>query len=78
MRYERVCLESFGYCLPSEIWSSDEIEQRLEPLYDRLRLPAGRLELMTGIAQRRRVAIRNTAQRQEHHQRPIGAGSGGV
>ena len=53
MRYERVCLESFGYCLPSEVWTSDEIERRLEPLYRRLRLPEGRLELMTGIGQRR-------------------------
>ncbi len=53
MRYERVCLESFGYCLPSEVLTSDEIERRLEPLYRRLRLPEGRLELMTGIRQRR-------------------------
>jgi len=30
-----------------------EIEQRLAPVYQRLRLPEGRLELMTGILQRR-------------------------
>ncbi|MDG2380384.1 MAG: 3-oxoacyl-ACP synthase III [Pirellulaceae bacterium] len=53
MRYQQVCLESFGYCLPEQIVSSDEIERRLEPLYRRLRLPEGRLELMTGIQQRR-------------------------
>jgi len=53
MRYENVCLESFGYTLPDEIWSSAEIESRLEPLYRRLRLPEGRLELMTGIRERR-------------------------
>jgi 3-oxoacyl-[acyl-carrier-protein] synthase-3 len=53
MRYERVCLESFGYTLPDEIVTSAEIEERLSPLYRRLRLPEGRLELMTGIRERR-------------------------
>lgn len=53
MRYRHVCFESFGYTLPAEVVSSDEIERRLEPLYRRLRLPAGRLELMTGIRERR-------------------------
>ena len=33
--------------------TSAEIEARLAPLYRRLRLPEGRLELMSGIAQRR-------------------------
>ncbi len=53
MRFARTCLESLGYCLPTEVVTSDEIERRLEPLYRRLRLPEGRLELMTGIRQRR-------------------------
>ncbi len=53
MHYQRVCLESVGYVLPDEIVTTDEIEQRLGPLYERLRLPAGRLEAMTGIAARR-------------------------
>jgi acyl-CoA:acyl-CoA alkyltransferase len=53
MRYQNVCVESLGYTLPDEIVTSEEIERRLEPLYRRLRLPEGRLELMTGIAQRR-------------------------
>ena len=53
MRYQHVCLESFGYVLPDEIVTSDEIEKKMEPIYQRLRLPAGRLELMTGIKQRR-------------------------
>ena len=53
MRYENVCIESFGYSLPEEVITSDDLEQRLEPLYARLRLPAGRLELMTGIRERR-------------------------
>jgi len=53
MRFERVCLESFGYGLPEQVITSAEIEARLAPLYQRLKLPEGRLELMTGIEARR-------------------------
>jgi 3-oxoacyl-[acyl-carrier-protein] synthase-3 len=53
MYYQSVCLEALGYTLPDEVVGSDDIERRLEPLYRRLRLPEGRLELMTGIRQRR-------------------------
>jgi len=53
MHYQNVCIESFSYTLPDEIVTSAEIEARLEPLYSRLRLPEGRLELMTGIRERR-------------------------
>ena len=53
MRFNNVCLESIAVALPTEVWTSAQIEQRLEPLYERLRLPFGRLELMTGIRERR-------------------------
>ncbi len=53
MRFRRVCIESFGYTLPEEVVTTAELEQRLAPLYKRLRLPEGRLELMTGIRERR-------------------------
>lgn len=53
MRFQQVCIESLGYVLPGEVLTSDALEQRLEPLYSRLRLPSGRLELMTGIRERR-------------------------
>jgi 3-oxoacyl-[acyl-carrier-protein] synthase III len=53
MEFTDVCIESFGYTLPEEIWTTEYLEQRLSPLYERLRLPAGRLELMTGIRERR-------------------------
>ncbi|MFT5303012.1 MAG: 3-oxoacyl-[acyl-carrier-protein] synthase III [Mariniblastus sp.] len=53
MQYSDVCLESFGYTLPEEIWTSSDVEQKLKPLYERLKLPEGRLELMTGIRERR-------------------------
>jgi 3-oxoacyl-[acyl-carrier-protein] synthase-3 len=53
MKFEDVCIESLAAVVPDEIWSSADIEERLRPLYERLKLPAGRLELMTGIRERR-------------------------
>ena len=53
MKFEHVCIESLAVALPEEIWTSAQIEERLRPLYDRLKLPVGRLELMTGIRERR-------------------------
>ena len=53
MMYTQVCLDTFGYELPPRVLTSEEIENRLAPLYDRLKLPAGRLELMSGIRERR-------------------------
>jgi len=53
MRYRHVCIEAIACTLPPHVVSSDEIESRLAPVYDRLGLPAGRLELMTGIRERR-------------------------
>lgn len=53
IHYSHVCLDTFGYELPPRKITSQEIEERLSPLYDRLNLPAGRLELMSGIRERR-------------------------
>ena len=53
MRYTNVCLHDFGYVLPPVVLTSAAIEERLAPVYERLKLPAGRLELMTGIVSRR-------------------------
>ncbi len=53
MRFERTCLASFGCLLPEEVVTSAELERRLAPVYERLRLHEGRLELMTGIRERR-------------------------
>lgn len=60
MRFEHVFLESIGAVLPDEIWTSDQIESDLAALYGRLKLPEGRLELMSGI-KRRRVWPERTA-----------------
>lgn len=53
MRYHHVCVEAFSCTLPPHVVTSEEIERRLAPVYERLGLPAGRLELMTGIRERR-------------------------
>ena len=53
MRFDHVCLESIAVALPGEVWTSAQLEEQLRPLYERLRLPFGRLELMTGIRERR-------------------------
>lgn len=53
MQFKRSVLTGLVAELPPEVWSSDEVERRLAPLYTRLKLPEGRLELMTGIQERR-------------------------
>ncbi len=53
MRFAHTCIESIAVALPEAVLTTTEIERRLAPLYSRLRLPEGRLELMTGIRERR-------------------------
>lgn len=53
MRFEHVRLEAFGYALPEQAVSSSALEDRIAPLYERLNLSIGRLELMSGIRERR-------------------------
>jgi 3-oxoacyl-[acyl-carrier-protein] synthase-3 len=53
MRFKNVAIASLEGVLPPEVLTSAELEARLAPLYTRLRLPEGRLELMTGIRERR-------------------------
>ena len=53
MKYQHVSLQAIGYELPPLVLSSSAIEERLAPVYERLKLPAGRLELMSGIRERR-------------------------
>ena len=42
-----------AYALPQKITTSHELEGELSPLYEKLNLQTGRLELMTGILERR-------------------------
>lgn len=53
LRYRHVRLESFGYALPEEVVTSVALERELAPVYERFGLHEGRLELMTGIRERR-------------------------
>lgn len=53
VKYEHVCLESLGYVLPENVVTSVELERELSPIYERFGVHEGRLELMTGIRERR-------------------------
>lgn len=53
MRYTRVHVEHIGYELAPVVVTSDEIEERLAPVYRALRIQPGQLEHITGIAERR-------------------------
>jgi acyl-CoA:acyl-CoA alkyltransferase len=53
MRYHHVCVEAISYSLPPHVVTSADLETRLAPVYERFHLPAGRLELMSGIRERR-------------------------
>jgi acyl-CoA:acyl-CoA alkyltransferase len=53
MLFKNVCIEGLAYHLPENRITSSELETQLAPLYERLKLPPGRLELMSGIEERR-------------------------
>lgn len=53
MRFEHVEIQAFAHVLPERVVTSAELEERLAPLYARLRLSTGRLEMMSGIRARR-------------------------
>jgi len=53
MLYSRVYIDAFGYELPPNVVTSDDLEKRLEPLYKALHFQKGQLEAMTGIRERR-------------------------
>lgn len=53
MRYQQVCIESTGYCLPEQVLTSQEIELQLAPLWEKLHYQHGYLESLTGIKERR-------------------------
>ncbi len=53
MIYSKVYLDAFGYELPPNVVTSDDLERRLEPVYDALHFQPGQLEAITGIRERR-------------------------
>lgn len=52
MKFSNLRLHSFAYEEPEEFMTSDEMEGVLSSLYERAKLPFGRLELQTGIKRR--------------------------
>jgi acyl-CoA:acyl-CoA alkyltransferase len=53
MKYSRVYLDSMGYELPPVVVTSDELEQRIAPVYEDLHMQQGQLKALTGINERR-------------------------
>ncbi|MDY6830996.1 MAG: 3-oxoacyl-ACP synthase III [Thermodesulfobacteriota bacterium] len=53
MRYQTVHIDAFGYELAPNVITSEELEERLAPLYTRLNLRRGQLQALTGIRERR-------------------------
>lgn len=53
MRFRQAVLKSVCAHIPPNVLTSDELEHRLAPVYERLKLPYGRLEMMSGIHERR-------------------------
>ena len=53
MLYNNICIEGFEAYLPPHVITSAEIEEQLSDVYEKLRLPTGRLEMFSGIKERR-------------------------
>jgi 3-oxoacyl-[acyl-carrier-protein] synthase-3 len=52
MKFHNVAIQALAYESPAEFVSSEQIESMLAPIYQRLKLPEGRLHLQTGIVTR--------------------------
>ncbi|MFA7230227.1 MAG: 3-oxoacyl-ACP synthase III [Victivallaceae bacterium] len=53
MLFKNTNIDCFAYEMPPLAVTSEEIEAKLRPVYEKLKLPEGRLELMSGIRERR-------------------------
>jgi len=53
MKYNKVHLDALGYQLPPVVVSSRELEDRLAPTYEQLKLQPGQISALTGINERR-------------------------
>ena len=52
-RFNNVCIESFALNLPELKVTSSELEDRIAPLYEQLKIPFGTLEKLSGVSSRR-------------------------
>ena len=78
MKYQHVCIESFGHTPAEEIVSSEQLEAWLEPLYRRLRLLPGRLEIDDRHPRAPLLAARHVAEREKYCQRQRAIGAAGI
>ena len=53
MKYEKVFLDAIGYELAPNVVTTESLEARVLPVYEKLHLPPGQLEALTGIRERR-------------------------
>ncbi len=53
MKYSRVFLDAVGFELPLEVVPTSQLEKQLAPVYDRLNIPTGQVEALTGVVERR-------------------------
>ena len=53
VKYSRVFMDAIKYVLPPVVVSSEELEARLKPLYEKLHIGMGQLEALTGVIERR-------------------------
>jgi len=53
MRYSKVYIDAFGYELAPNVVGSDDLENRLKPVYEKRRIQPGQLEALTGVRERR-------------------------
>ena len=53
MRYQNVYIEGMGYEIPSNVVTTEAIDSQLAPVYSKLGMQPGSLEVMTGLRERR-------------------------
>ena len=53
MRYQNVCIESVGWVLPPHVITSDALEEQFAATLERLGMPRGQLEKLSGVKERR-------------------------
>lgn len=53
MRYRNVCIEAVGYVLPQNVVTSDQLEDAFAGTLERLGLPRGQVEKLSGVRERR-------------------------
>ncbi len=57
MKWNSVHLEAVAHVLPQETLTTTEVERRLRPMYDALKIAPGQLESLTGIRERRQWPV---------------------